>query len=109
MRVLSETCATPRGHPWDYVEVLAVIAVVTVGGWFTPLNYHAFGYICPPGSGAGSSASNLAVFAMLKSAAPSRAARSHFIPMDRVVICEGLEDSRFRNWDEGGRPTPSHI
>jgi K+-sensing histidine kinase KdpD len=30
---------------WDYAEVLGVIALVTIGGWFTPLNYHAFGYL----------------------------------------------------------------
>jgi K+-sensing histidine kinase KdpD len=30
---------------WDYVEALAVIALLTVAGWFTPLDYHAFGYI----------------------------------------------------------------
>jgi K+-sensing histidine kinase KdpD len=29
----------------DYVEALAVIALVTGVGWFTPLDYHAFGYI----------------------------------------------------------------
>ena len=45
MRVFSKTCSPRLGTPWDYVEVLAVIAVVTVGGWFTPLNYHAFGYL----------------------------------------------------------------
>jgi K+-sensing histidine kinase KdpD len=45
MRVFNKTCEPRLGTPWDYVEVLAVIAVVTVGGWFTPLNYHAFGYI----------------------------------------------------------------
>ncbi len=45
MRVSWKTCAASLGTPWDYIEVLAVIAVVTVGGWFTPLNYHAFGYI----------------------------------------------------------------
>src|SRR5271165_2370338 len=30
---------------WDYFEVLGVIAAVTVCGWFSPLNYHALGYI----------------------------------------------------------------
>lgn len=45
MRVFNKTCAPRLGTPWDYIEVLAVIAVVTVGGWFTPFNYHAFGYI----------------------------------------------------------------
>jgi K+-sensing histidine kinase KdpD len=34
-----------RGAIWDYAEVLAVIALVTVGGWFMPLDYHALGYI----------------------------------------------------------------
>lgn len=34
-----------RSVIWDYVEAMGVIALVTVVGWFTPLNYHAFGYI----------------------------------------------------------------
>lgn len=34
-----------RGVLWDYLEVLAVVAVVTVGGWFAGLSYHALGYI----------------------------------------------------------------
>lgn len=37
--------AAGRSALWDYAEVLVVLAVVTVGGWFMPLNYHALGYI----------------------------------------------------------------
>jgi K+-sensing histidine kinase KdpD len=33
------------GGLWDYVEVLAVITAITVVGWFSKLDYHAFGYI----------------------------------------------------------------
>jgi two-component system sensor histidine kinase KdpD len=34
-----------RSVIWDYAEVLALLAFITIGGWFTPLNYHALGYI----------------------------------------------------------------
>jgi len=30
---------------WEYLEVLVVIALITVGGWFIPLSYRAFGTI----------------------------------------------------------------
>ncbi len=33
------------GRLREYLEVIAVVALVTVGGWFLPLNYHAFGQI----------------------------------------------------------------
>src|SRR5579871_5076584 len=34
-----------RSSIWDYVEVLGVIALVTVGGCLTPLSYHSVGFI----------------------------------------------------------------
>jgi two-component system sensor histidine kinase KdpD len=34
-----------RSIIWDYIEVLGVIALVTVGGCLTPLTYHALGFI----------------------------------------------------------------
>lgn len=45
MHGVKQTQAVTRSVIWDYAEALAVIALVTVAGWFTPLNYHAFGYI----------------------------------------------------------------
>jgi two-component system sensor histidine kinase KdpD len=33
------------GRLHEYLEVLAATALVTLGGWFLPLNYHAFGEI----------------------------------------------------------------
>ncbi|HVW21988.1 MAG TPA: ATP-binding protein [Opitutaceae bacterium] len=35
----------PRRPVRDYAEVLAVIAAVTLGGWFAPVSYQALGYI----------------------------------------------------------------
>lgn len=34
-----------HGRIREYVEVFAVIAVVTLGGWFTPLSHHVFGHL----------------------------------------------------------------
>lgn len=34
-----------RGAAWDYVKVVGVIALVTLAGWFSPLSYHALGYV----------------------------------------------------------------
>jgi two-component system sensor histidine kinase KdpD len=45
MRGVANADVASLGTLWDYVEVLAVIAVVTVIGWFTHVDYHAFGYI----------------------------------------------------------------
>jgi K+-sensing histidine kinase KdpD len=30
---------------WDYAEVVTAITLITVAGWFSPLSYHALGYI----------------------------------------------------------------
>lgn len=45
MRGVKNVCGVGRGIFREYAEVLIVIAVVTVGGWFTPLNYRVFGQI----------------------------------------------------------------
>jgi two-component system sensor histidine kinase KdpD len=34
-----------RSPAWDYVKVVAVIGLVTLVGWFTPLSFNALGYI----------------------------------------------------------------
>src|SRR5277367_4604506 len=34
-----------RSVAWDYVEVVTAITVITVVGWFSPLSYHALGYV----------------------------------------------------------------
>ena len=44
--VITDRRMQPLDVAWDYVEALGVIALVTVGGlFFSPLNYHALGYI----------------------------------------------------------------
>lgn len=30
---------------WDYVEVVSAITLITVVGWYSPLSYHALGYV----------------------------------------------------------------
>jgi K+-sensing histidine kinase KdpD len=45
MRGIIKTDLASLGTLWDYVEVVAVITLVTAIGWFTQLDYHAFGYI----------------------------------------------------------------
>jgi len=35
----------PGGAAWDYSKVVTIIAVVTLAGWFSPLSYHALGYV----------------------------------------------------------------
>ncbi len=45
MSVIDRLDPAGRVAIWDYLEVLAVLAVVTVGGVFARLNYHALGYI----------------------------------------------------------------
>ena len=45
MSVIERLDPAGRVAIWDYLEVLAVLAVVTVGGVFARLNYHALGYI----------------------------------------------------------------
>lgn len=45
MRAWKRADPSTRGALWDYLEVIAVLAVVTVGGVFARLNYHALGYI----------------------------------------------------------------
>lgn len=37
--------AAGRGTPWDYAKVVSVIALITLAGWFSPLSYHALGYV----------------------------------------------------------------
>jgi two-component system sensor histidine kinase KdpD len=34
-----------RGTLWDYAKVVIVIALITLAGWFSPLSYHALGYV----------------------------------------------------------------
>lgn len=41
----SKTGASRFGTPTDYLEAISVVVLVTLVGWFVPLNYHAFGYI----------------------------------------------------------------
>ena len=45
MRGGTRTDAASLGTFWDYVEVLVAIAVITLIGHFTQLDYHALGYI----------------------------------------------------------------
>ena len=45
MRGIVKPDPASLGVLWDYVEVVAVITLVTAIGWFTQLDYHAFGYI----------------------------------------------------------------
>ncbi len=34
-----------RSAVWDYVEVVTAITLITVAGWFSPISYHALGYV----------------------------------------------------------------
>jgi K+-sensing histidine kinase KdpD len=34
-----------RSVVWDYGEVVTAITLITVAGWFSPLSYHALGYV----------------------------------------------------------------
>lgn len=37
--------AAGRGTPWEYAKVVTAIALITLAGWFSPLSYHALGYV----------------------------------------------------------------
>jgi two-component system sensor histidine kinase KdpD len=45
MRGVNPTFASSFGNPRDYAKVSVVIAAITLAGWFSPLSYHALGYV----------------------------------------------------------------
>jgi K+-sensing histidine kinase KdpD len=45
MRDVKAPFASSLGSLWDYAKVVLVIALITLAGWFSPLSYHALGYV----------------------------------------------------------------
>src|SRR5580704_7180231 len=45
MRDINATSASGHGTLWEYGKVIFAIALITLVGWFSPLSYHALGYV----------------------------------------------------------------